>query len=548
MPFSGSGVFTPAVTFADNTDATAEDQNTQDVDIANGLTACMTRAGLSAATANWNMGGFKLTGLGAGSSSQDSVAYGQISFLLSIGANTVLGNNTGSSAAPAALSQAQLTALINAFTSLLPGSVPASGGGTTNFLRADGSWAAPPAPSAATTTIQGLTTLAACAIIQEQQASGQPGSSYTSGTATCVLNTIVSDPHSIITSLTSNEFILAAGSYLIEWSAPFETTSTGGAWQSWLQDITGSATVGRGNSESSGVTAGITIPSRGAAIVSPASSNTYAIQLAASAAGRIGNVANIGTEVYTNVTVTKLKSMTVHMTRNLIALSFFLIGCSWALAQTSMTRAQLENQIVTDITTNGQGQITGAILNKVLQDQAASTATLLDQIHYRLPICKILRGRPSSAIQDRDHSRSPRFRPAPASPPLSAMARMPLAASYQSRRRPRAFVQLNASNVLNCIAPNSTLQFDGSGKLGLAVTKCELRSWQRHRIRRSSYRPEMPSCSGASNALIWTTSGGFGCNTISGGGSGTELASARLSRAVLSLSAVRRSQQAGIWR
>ena len=31
----------------------------------------------------------------------------------------------------------------------------------------------------------------------------------------------------------------------------------------------------------------------------------------------------------------------------------------------------------------------------------------------------------------------------------------------------------------------------------------------------------MPSCSGSTNALIWTTSTGFGCNTISGGGSGT---------------------------
>lgn len=31
----------------------------------------------------------------------------------------------------------------------------------------------------------------------------------------------------------------------------------------------------------------------------------------------------------------------------------------------------------------------------------------------------------------------------------------------------------------------------------------------------------MPSCSGATNALIWTTSTGFGCNTIAGGGGGT---------------------------
>jgi len=35
------------------------------------------------------------------------------------------------------------TALLNAFTSALKGLVPASGGGTTNFLRADGTWAAP---------------------------------------------------------------------------------------------------------------------------------------------------------------------------------------------------------------------------------------------------------------------------------------------------------------------------------------------------------------------------------------------------------------------
>lgn len=306
MPFNGSGVFTPAVTFADNTTATAEDQNTQDSDIANGLTACMTRAGLAPATANWNMAGFKLTGLGTGSSSQDSVAYGQISFLLSIGSMTVLGNNTGSSAAPVALSQAQLTALINAFTSSLAGAVPASGGGTTNFLRADATWAAPPTPSTATTTARGIATLAACAILQEQETSGTTGSLYTSGSVTCVLNTVVADPHSIISSLSSNEFTLAAGSYLIEWSTPFQTTSAGGQWQSWLQDITGSATIARGNSESSGVTAAIVIPSRGAAIVSPSSSNTYAIQFSANQGGRLGVAASQGTEVYATVIVTKL--------------------------------------------------------------------------------------------------------------------------------------------------------------------------------------------------------------------------------------------------
>jgi len=44
---------------------------------------------------------------------------------------------------PADLTQAQLTALINAFTAALSGAVPASGGGTANFLRADGNWVQP---------------------------------------------------------------------------------------------------------------------------------------------------------------------------------------------------------------------------------------------------------------------------------------------------------------------------------------------------------------------------------------------------------------------
>lgn len=57
--------------------------------------------------------------------------------------NTVLGNVSGVSAPPAPITATQLTTLCNVFTSTLPGCVPSSGGGTTNFLRADGTWAAP---------------------------------------------------------------------------------------------------------------------------------------------------------------------------------------------------------------------------------------------------------------------------------------------------------------------------------------------------------------------------------------------------------------------
>ena len=54
--------------------------------------------------------------------------------------NTALCNVSGISASPIACTTTQVTTLINAFSSTLSGAVGASGGGTTNFLRADGSW------------------------------------------------------------------------------------------------------------------------------------------------------------------------------------------------------------------------------------------------------------------------------------------------------------------------------------------------------------------------------------------------------------------------
>jgi hypothetical protein len=72
--------------------------------------------------------------------------------LPAIASDTVLGNVTGGSAAPVALTQTQLTALVNEFTSSLSGAAPASGGGTSNYLRADGTWAVPPGGGSGTVT------------------------------------------------------------------------------------------------------------------------------------------------------------------------------------------------------------------------------------------------------------------------------------------------------------------------------------------------------------------------------------------------------------
>lgn len=60
--------------------------------------------------------------------------------LANMGAATIKGNNTGSAADPIDLTVAETTAMLDVFTSVLKGLVPASGGSATDFLRGDGAW------------------------------------------------------------------------------------------------------------------------------------------------------------------------------------------------------------------------------------------------------------------------------------------------------------------------------------------------------------------------------------------------------------------------
>jgi len=55
----------------------------------------------------------------------------------------IMGRVTASAGVQEELTGAQATTLLDTFTTSLKGLAPASGGGTTNFLRADGTWAAP---------------------------------------------------------------------------------------------------------------------------------------------------------------------------------------------------------------------------------------------------------------------------------------------------------------------------------------------------------------------------------------------------------------------
>ena len=63
--------------------------------------------------------------------------------LANVATATLKGRVTAATGDPEDLTGTQATTLLDVFTSALKGLAPASGGGTTNFLRADGTWAAP---------------------------------------------------------------------------------------------------------------------------------------------------------------------------------------------------------------------------------------------------------------------------------------------------------------------------------------------------------------------------------------------------------------------
>ena len=86
-----------------------------------------------------------MTGSGTGSFAttitDDAVTNAK---LANVATATIKGRVTAATGDPEDLTGTQATTLLDTFTSGLKGLVPASGGGTANFLRADGTFAAPP--------------------------------------------------------------------------------------------------------------------------------------------------------------------------------------------------------------------------------------------------------------------------------------------------------------------------------------------------------------------------------------------------------------------
>ncbi|NRA04278.1 MAG: hypothetical protein HRU00_16945 [Myxococcales bacterium] len=83
----------------------------------------------------------EVTGSGALTITADAVTNAK---LADVATGTFKGRVTAATGDPEDLTGTQATTLLDPFTSALQGVVPGSGGGTANFLRADGTWTAPP--------------------------------------------------------------------------------------------------------------------------------------------------------------------------------------------------------------------------------------------------------------------------------------------------------------------------------------------------------------------------------------------------------------------
>ena len=152
-------------------------------DISVGLTARLPRNGSAPMLANLAMGANKITNLAPGTNATDAVNKSQLDAFVStppdgsittakvadsaitnakranMAQATISGRAAGAgTGAPTDLPGSEVATIIGPFSSGAAGLAPASGGGTTNFLRADGTWASPPSGGSITLAAAQATT------------------------------------------------------------------------------------------------------------------------------------------------------------------------------------------------------------------------------------------------------------------------------------------------------------------------------------------------------------------------------------------------------
>ena len=225
MSFNGSGVFVinttgqPVVT---GTVINSSSFNSLTADLATGLSTCLTKDGQSTPTANIKLGGYKLTNVGAPTTSGDALSFGNVATISTATITTAaIGTLTLTNPLGTAYGGTGLTVFTSggavyatSTSALTTGTLPAASGGTGltspgtsgNVLMSTGSaWASSTVPP-------GLPDV----IVQNQQTSGTAGAAtgYASAWETRTLNTIVRNNGSLA-SLASNRVTLPAGTWMI---------------------------------------------------------------------------------------------------------------------------------------------------------------------------------------------------------------------------------------------------------------------------------------------------------------------------------------------
>jgi len=153
-------------------------------------------------------------------------------------------------------------------------------------------------------TVTGIGLFSSYAIIADQKAQNTAGGTFTLGAwRERDLQTEIADPDGIV-SISSNQFTLAAGTYLIRWSCPSYAVHLN---QSRLYNVTDAAAVEVGVSTADG-TYGLTTKTSGAARTTIAGTKTFSIEHRCSvtvATYGLGYPCNFGTEQYTMVEIFK---------------------------------------------------------------------------------------------------------------------------------------------------------------------------------------------------------------------------------------------------
>lgn len=143
------------------------------------------------------------------------------------------------------------------------------------------------------------------AFIADKKASNVDGGTSVSGWNDRDLNTEIFDPDGIV-SISSNQFTLGAGTYIIEFSAPAYRADRHIAQ---LYDVTNTAAVQTGKAAYASNSNAVMNNSEGCAYISITSSNTYKVRHNLStvqSTNGLGVKANTTDSIYTTVKITKI--------------------------------------------------------------------------------------------------------------------------------------------------------------------------------------------------------------------------------------------------